>query len=66
MVFENKGKSLFHNARFEKPERISNSAHAWSENGVKWFLFSFFDLGATLRFTALFRFFAVSTLFKSA
>jgi hypothetical protein len=41
-------------------------AHACSENGLKWFLFLFFDLGAALRFASLFGLFAISAFLEPA
>jgi len=42
------------------------SAHACSENGVKWFLFLFFDFGAVLSFASLSGLFAVPAFLESA
>jgi hypothetical protein len=42
------------------------SAHACSENGVKWFLFLFFDLGAVLCFECLSKLLAVPAFLESA
>jgi len=42
------------------------SAHAWFKNGVKWFLFLFYDLGAVLGFAFPLDLLAVSTLLEPA
>jgi hypothetical protein len=47
-------------------EAIKSSAHACSENGVKWFLFLFFDLRAVLRFASLSGLLAVPAFLESA